>query len=59
MSFGSGTEADTSSLARTHYMARKKTKRAPVRYSFLAFDCENDTTTGKADLCGGLCIIRA
>ena len=59
MSFGSGTEACSSSPARTHYMAREKTKRAPVRYSFLAFDCENDTTTGKMICAAVFGIIRA
>ena len=59
MSFGSGTEACPSSPARTHYMARKETKRTPVRYSFLAFDCENDTTTGKMICAAVFGIIRA
>ena len=59
MSFGSGTDSTSAPPATTHYMARKETKRAPVRYSFLAFDCENDTTTGKMICAAVFGIIRA
>ncbi len=59
MSFGSGTDSTSAPPATTHYMARKETKRAPLRYSFLAFDCENDTTTGKMICAAIFGIIRA
>ena len=59
MNFGCGTDSTSAPPATTHYMARKTTKRAPLRYSFLAFDCENDTTTGKMICAAVFGIIRA